>query len=418
MTAPTDANFKVRGTGEPINGQNLAVTFTITYSAIVTEGALINNPLENTNTLHYGNNPGYTPEPGDNEPPEFPNVTEITVNKSFTNGPTADSTAIEWPAGLEITFQLQVYNPVDNTWSDVTGKTLTLNSTTQSGKFTDLDATKVYKAVEVAVTGWVPNYSVNAQGQLVVVNKKNDNPPPITPPPVTVRTGEKKFVKTNLDGNERLAGAEFVVIKKVDGANQYLALKSDGQIGTEIATYQAAETAYITAINAYNVAVEKGTISTENPVVIGGTSYSTAETAQAAIDALKTTRDNTYAAMNMQWTWVNSEDDAFKFVTNQEGQWEVKGLAYGDYFYKETKAPAGYAEQTGEVGFTVDSTSNTTGDISYTPSGTTTDATKITNKKVTIPQTGGRGTVIFTVVGLALMATALVMVKKNNREEA
>ena len=42
---------------------------------------------------------------------------------------------------------------------------------------------------------------------------------------------------------------------------------------------------------------------------------------------------------------------------------------------------------------------------------------KITNNKVTIPQTGGIGTVLFTVVGVGLMAGA-VMAMKKNREEA
>ena len=42
---------------------------------------------------------------------------------------------------------------------------------------------------------------------------------------------------------------------------------------------------------------------------------------------------------------------------------------------------------------------------------------KIANKKMTIPQTGGMGTVLFTVVGIGLMAGA-VMAMKKNREEA
>ena len=45
------------------------------------------------------------------------------------------------------------------------------------------------------------------------------------------------------------------------------------------------------------------------------------------------------------------------------------------------------------------------------------DPDKIGNKKLTIPQTGGIGTVIFTVVGVGLMAGA-VMAMKKNREEA
>ncbi|MBL7574359.1 LPXTG-motif cell wall anchor domain-containing protein [Peptoniphilus asaccharolyticus DSM 20463] len=42
---------------------------------------------------------------------------------------------------------------------------------------------------------------------------------------------------------------------------------------------------------------------------------------------------------------------------------------------------------------------------------------EIINKKVTIPQTGGIGTIIFTVVGIALMAGAVMAMRKRNSEE-
>ncbi|MCD1147749.1 isopeptide-forming domain-containing fimbrial protein [Peptoniphilus sp. KCTC 25270] len=427
QTAPTDANFKVLGKDPAINGQNTDVTFTITYSSVVNDDAIIDTALENTNTLHYGNNPGYTPEPGDNEPEEFPNVKEITVNKSFTNGPLSTSEATTWPEGLEITLKLQVYNPGDNTWSDVAGKTLTLNSTTQSGKFENLDDTKTYKVVEVEVKGWVPNYQKQEDGSLKIVNKKNDsNPEPITPDPVTVRTGGKKFVKTNLDGTERLAGAEFVVKNNVtesDYNDKYLALKDATQIGSETDGYQAAEKAYQDAIAAHNKYLADNPKTEEETDEAYKARVEASETFKA-IAPLKEARDKAYEAMNMQWKWVDTEDEAFKFITNEQGQWEVVGLAYGDYKFVEVKAPAGYAEQKDEVGFTVNASSYSTGgNINYAEGGplgegvTTGDATQITNKKVTIPQTGGIGTLIFTVAGVALMGGAAVAIKKNNDDE-
>ncbi|HIC3062052.1 TPA: LPXTG cell wall anchor domain-containing protein [Streptococcus pyogenes] len=41
------------------------------------------------------------------------------------------------------------------------------------------------------------------------------------------------------------------------------------------------------------------------------------------------------------------------------------------------------------------------------------------NKKITIPQTGGIGTVIFTVVGLAIMTvTGLMMIRRNKNDKS
>lgn len=59
--------------------------------------------------------------------------------------------------------------------------------------FKDLDENKVYKVVEQEIKGWVPNYTLNEEGTLVVKNKKNDNPPPITPDPVVVTTMERNL---------------------------------------------------------------------------------------------------------------------------------------------------------------------------------------------------------------------------------
>ena len=58
------------------------------------------------------------------------------------------------------------------------------------------------------------------------------------------------------------------------------------------------------------------------------------------------------------------------------------------------------------------------GDINYSQDQAgKIDATKVINKKVTIPQTGGVGTVIFTVIGITLMGVAVYAMKRRNAEE-
>ncbi|SFE25901.1 pilin N-terminal domain-containing protein [Peptostreptococcus sp. D1] len=397
-TAPNSSKFRVNGQGEEIDGENTSVIFTLKYSAKVNSEAVINNPLQNTNTLHYGNNPGYTPEPGDNNPPPVtPKDGKITVNKSFTNGPLASSGDVSWPNGLEITLSLQVYDPQGNKWSDVNSQNKTLNSTTTSGEWTGLDNNKQYRVIEKDVKGWVPNYAVQEDGILKIVNKKNDNPEPITPEPVIVRTGGKKFVKTNEDGKERLNGAEFI-ISNADGS-KYLAKLANNEIDANQQALVLAETEYQNAVKKPEAADK--------------------------IAELKTKRDEAAKTAAIQWKWVNSEDEAHKFITNEQGQWGVYGLAYGNYKYKEVNPPKDYAKQEEPVEFMVSATSfNTDGNIDYVAgeplSGdkiNTGDATQIKNKKITIPQTGGIGTIIFAVAGIALMGFAAYAIKRNSKED-
>ncbi|MGB4609130.1 MAG: LPXTG cell wall anchor domain-containing protein [Saccharofermentanales bacterium] len=45
------------------------------------------------------------------------------------------------------------------------------------------------------------------------------------------------------------------------------------------------------------------------------------------------------------------------------------------------------------------------------------DAVRLDNKEITIPQTGGIGTVIFVVAGLAIMAFAVIAMRRNNKKD-
>ncbi|MGB5446815.1 MAG: isopeptide-forming domain-containing fimbrial protein, partial [Psychromonas sp.] len=113
-------------------------------------------------------------------------------------------------------------------------------------------------------------------------------------------------------------------------------------------------------------------------------------------------------------TWVASVDDATKLtVDSTTGAFEVKGLAYGDagetftYTLEEVTTPDGYVTMN-PVTFEIN------GD-SY-GEATTTDNQIIRNaKRPIIPQTGGMGTVLFTVVGLAMMSVAVISLRKKEK---
>ncbi|WP_165496270.1 pilin N-terminal domain-containing protein [Alloscardovia theropitheci] len=399
VTAPTDANFKVLGADPAIQGQNKEVRFTLRYSANVTEQAIINDALNNQSTFHYGNNPGYTTEPGDNNPPTTkPKNKQIEVEKSFTNGPLSSSAKTTWPTGLSIHFTLQVYDPASagangadagNGWTDVAGKELTLDATHTTGSFTGLDNDKNYRVVETVVDGWVPNYQLE-DGKVVIVNKKNVNPKPVGPKDFTVRTFGKKFVKTSEDENTRLADARFVV-KNAEG--KFLALVDDATNQANRAAYEAARTAYQEEIAKYN--------------------NDNSSTTQANIDTKYQAAKAAYEAMNEQYRWVDSENDAFQFASDQHGRFEVVGLAAGTYTLHETKVPDGYASIS-DLTFVTNASSYAAGDIKYNLEDLTQTASRIINKKVTIPLTGGTGTIIFTILGVGLMAGAAYVAKKNN----
>lgn len=121
--------------------------------------------------------------------------------------------------------------------------------------------------------------------------------------------------------------------------------------------------------------------------------------------------------------WVTSKDEATNFISDAEGKFEIKGLAYGekgdnntgstDYILVETKAPKGYALPTNpETTFTVNKTSYYQDPANLVDA----EAKEINNQKVTIPNTGGIGTIIFTVVGLLFILTAFTVLRRKSKE--
>ena len=90
----------------------------------------------------------------------------------------------------------------------------------------------------------------------------------------------------------------------------------------------------------------------------------------------------------------------------------------GDYQLEETKAPKGYSELKAPIDFTVDKDSE--GETTLDAGKLKDDKgfTQVVNKKVTIPQTGGIGSLIFIVAGVAIMAIAFAMKRRNSYEEA
>lgn len=396
------------------------VTVTFTYQAKVTTEAVDDQPMDNHATITYNHTP---PKPSSEK--VKPKDNKIIVEKDWGNGTV--------PAGVKVKYVLLDAN--DKPLADVTFKSenqvdktdlgngikFTVNTNKGfSGEFTGLKENTDYKIKEI-VDGYEPEYEVKTNdGKVIVKNKKT--PDSITPTPPQVTVGGKKFVKTNEKGTDRLAGAEFIIQNKNanDTTNNDKYLKIVDADAAKSA-YATAKDDYDKAIKAVNDALAKGEISAKNKVTIGTNNYTTKDDALAAVNKLFDTMQEKYVESKLNYTWVE-KGQATKFYTNKDGQFEVTGLAYGTYRAVETKAPAGYAVPTngGNFEFTVGEGSyyQEADGIDYKPKDTTVKAKKIINNKVTIPQTGGIGSLIFIVAGVAIMAFAFVAYKRSEAREA
>ncbi|HEM5197260.1 TPA: SpaH/EbpB family LPXTG-anchored major pilin, partial [Streptococcus suis] len=351
------------------------VNITLTYKAVLNDSAKVDTEIPNTVKFHYGNRPRNLTdeEPKPVTPKEDGGQLKIKINKVW--GGTGGNVN-----NKNVTFV--VYEK--ETGKKIGEATIQAGQTTVDFTHQDLKSTKEYIVVEKQVNGYIPTYTTtNDAGTITVTNNPSDNPPPIVPDQPEVITHGKRFIKTDNQDNfvgEKLLGAEFVV---TNAQNQYLALKSANTQTDALAKYTQAEQTYLTALKTGNGENEKAA------------------------------RDAAYEALNMQWEWVQDENQAFKFISSKDGKFEVKGLKEGTYYLKETKAPEGYALPSDTIQFTVNRGSWGAGE-----EVTTANFQQVKNKKIIIPQTGGIGTLVFTVVGLSTMVFAFIAMKKRQAEEA
>ena len=109
--------------------------------------------------------------------------------------------------------------------------------------------------------------------------------------------------------------------------------------------------------------------------------------------------------LQTDWSW-GSKATARVFTSGADGKFEVTGLAYDDYTLEETKAPTGYNLRA-DVNFRV-----ALGSYDDISTATITNAPTLT-----LPSTGGMGTIVFSVIGSVLMLGAVKLYKKDGVEE-
>lgn len=122
-------------------------------------------------------------------------------------------------------------------------------------------------------------------------------------------------------------------------------------------------------------------------------------------------------------TYTKAADGTAALTTGTDGKLTLKGLAPGTYKLKETKAPAGYVLSAGETEITIADTDFNGIPDSKEQSTTDTTTTQTTDKDnglvsitventkgFTLPRTGGIGTVLFSMIGIVLMGSGVLLV--------
>ena len=243
---------------------------------------------------------------------------------------------------------------VSPTYTD-NGFTLTFDMT-EYQEYVGEIITITYKA-QVTETAVNSDTTKNSVTLTYSNNPKEDTTVTTTPIEVPVYSSEINVNKIDAKNETiKLSGATFV-IKNIDG-KYYQAKDAEGNIITNVST-------------------------TENVVLV---------------------------------TWVETEEEATKLVTGEEGIVVFKGVENGTYYLVEIKAPEGYNKLTGpvtvKIGYNEEETNLLNSAVSHTETIKNSSGT-------TLPQTGGIGTKLFIIIGslLAIGSAVVLIVNKRMTKE-
>lgn len=380
------------------------LNITLTYKAKVNTSAIVRE--KNIVKLDYSNDPSQEVTPSPVTPtPEG----DLTVNKKWQ---AFDGSELDKPAGVVIAYTLYKAGQAVATVQidDTTQANAEINlgngirfvaDGNYGGQFKGLANTGDYTISE-RVSGYTPSYTNTPAGTVTVTNKKNKVPEIVSPADAFVNLYGAKFVKTDNANAERLQGAQFVVRNKANG--QYLAFESAAAQAQQQADLIAKKQALDAAVAYYNNLPADQQTPQE----------------RAKITAAQNAYNSAYVDAQITYTYTASDSDAnvVKLTSNEQGQFEIGGLEQGTYELVEKVAPEGYALLTTAIEFTVGGAGQTpANNIDYVAGSGATDAVRVNNTKLSIPQTGGIGTVIFAVAGMTLMGLAFYAFVKNNRKE-
>ena len=423
LSLTEDGLKKVNAKTHPATGNGVDVEFTLTYKAKVNKNAVQDIPEKNDIKLEYSNNKEEEKTPT----PVTPQNGELKVTKTWAGKGDAEEAQVVYTLSNGTTSAAVMLNGKEEVGKKFDlGNGITFEVT---GAYAGTFKGEALKTGDWTITERVAGYNeaidAATAGTAAITNTKdNENPTPLNPTEPEVVYYGKRFVKADANTGERLQGAEFV-IKNADG--KFLALKEDAMTQAEKTALADAKKAYDDAVKAWNDAVKANpdTADDQIKVTIGEEEITGKTAVMAKIAELQGKYETAFKAAKNAYTWVENEkaDNVVTLVSDEQGKFEIVGLEKGTYKLVETKTPGNYAKLNDQE-FTVGEgtyASHANG-VKYegtenVVNGTGEEAQRIDNKLVSIPQTGGMGTVLFTIVGISLMAGAVVAMKRN-REEA
>ena len=372
----------------------------ITYSATVNGEAEVDKTEKNKLKFYYDNNISVNGKPEPTNPVDG----KLKVTKDFPK------VKGNWVEGEEVTVTIideETGKPVK--FEDGQQATVVLTKDKQTHEWTGLDNNKKYKVVETFKPSDIVTYEKSENGEVIIHDEiKPEEPNEIEPSVPEVILGGRKFVKTNnedkgSDKLERLAGAEFYV-KNAEGKYLVAAKKDAQKVADAKAALDEAVKAYnnLTAEEQKDEKIKKEKLD--------------------AINEKQKAYNDAFVANATEYTWGEKTDANVVVLTSDgEGRFEIKGLAYQKgYKLEEKTAPKGFAKLQDEPEFEVKdgSYASTADELQYNKDNADGGyGLQIKNKNVTIPQTGGIGTVIFTVVGVMLMVGAAFALKRRKEDE-
>ncbi|WP_392461815.1 SpaH/EbpB family LPXTG-anchored major pilin [Streptococcus parasuis] len=107
-------------------------------------------------------------------------------------------------------------------------------------------------------------------------------------------------------------------------------------------------------------------------------------------------------------SWVDTYEEAKKFITGDNGIVDIKGLTYGTYYLEETIAPKDYVKLSERIKFDVK--------IDSYKTTTTTPHPVANTPKGFLPSTGGAGIILFVALGAAMVGLAGVYFTSRRKD--